>query len=109
MPLQARPYLLADLVPIVVRTLGPVYPEMLQEGSVDRIQTLLRGEEQAFQLLLPRGMRYLDALVAAMDRDIDSSSSSSNNSSSNNSDNIASNMQTVYTKSGALISRIAAA
>jgi alanyl-tRNA synthetase len=52
---------LSRLVPAVVRSLEPGYPE-LQE-SVKRIATAIHQEEQTFERTLERGMAMLDRLI----------------------------------------------
>lgn len=53
---------LTELVPAVVQSLSPGYPELRQ--NVDRIQQALRLEEQTFDRTLERGMQMLDRLIA---------------------------------------------
>jgi alanyl-tRNA synthetase len=52
---------LAELVPAVVRSLEPGYPELTQ--STTRIVAALRHEEQAFERTLERGTAMLDRLI----------------------------------------------
>ncbi len=52
---------LAELVPAVVRSLEPGYPELAQ--SAGRIASALRREEQTFERTLERGMAMLDGLI----------------------------------------------
>jgi alanyl-tRNA synthetase len=52
---------LAGLVPAVVRSLEPGYPELAQSAS--RIVTALRQEEQTFERTLERGMAMLDRVI----------------------------------------------
>ena len=52
---------LAELVPAVVRSLEPGYPELAQ--SAGRIASALRQEEQTFERTLERGMAMLDGLI----------------------------------------------
>jgi alanyl-tRNA synthetase len=52
---------LAELVPAVVRSLEPGYPEL--RGSAARIASALRQEEQTFDRTLERGMAMLDRLI----------------------------------------------
>ncbi|HET9030108.1 MAG TPA: alanine--tRNA ligase [Candidatus Aquilonibacter sp.] len=52
---------LTDLVPAVVQSLAPGYPELRQ--NVSRIQQTLRAEEQTFDRTLERGMQMLDRLI----------------------------------------------
>lgn len=52
---------LAELVPAVVKSLEPGYPELAQ--SAGRIATALRQEEQTFERTLERGMAMLDGLI----------------------------------------------
>ncbi len=52
---------LTGLVPAVVRSLSPGYPELTQ--NVARIQQTLRTEEQTFERTLERGMQMLDRLI----------------------------------------------
>jgi alanyl-tRNA synthetase len=54
---------LAELVPAVVRSLEPGYPELAQ--SATRIVTALRQEEQIFDRTLERGMAMLDRILDA--------------------------------------------
>ena len=53
---------LTGLVPAVVQSLAPGYPELRQ--NVDRIAQALRLEEQLFDRTLERGMQMLDRLIA---------------------------------------------
>ncbi|MHB8148495.1 MAG: alanine--tRNA ligase, partial [Vulcanimicrobiaceae bacterium] len=53
---------LTELVPAVVQSLAPGYPEL--RGNVERIQQALRTEEQTFDRTLERGMAMLDRLIA---------------------------------------------
>jgi alanyl-tRNA synthetase len=52
---------LTELVPAVVKSLEPGYPELRQ--NVARIQSALRTEEQTFDRTLERGMAMLDRLI----------------------------------------------
>jgi len=52
---------LAELVPAVVQSLEPGYPELRE--SVVRITTALRLEEQTFDRTLERGMAMLDRVI----------------------------------------------
>jgi alanyl-tRNA synthetase len=52
---------LAELVPAVVKSLEPGYPELRE--SVGRITTALRLEEQTFDRTLERGMTMLDRVI----------------------------------------------
>jgi alanyl-tRNA synthetase len=52
---------LADLVPAVVRSLEPGYPELAQSST--RIVSALRQEEQTFERTLERGITMLDRLI----------------------------------------------
>jgi alanyl-tRNA synthetase len=52
---------LNDLVPPVVETMGPVYPEL--RGAQQRIRTWVRQEEQQFEETLERGLGPLTAAV----------------------------------------------
>ncbi len=52
---------LAELVPAVVRSLRPGYPELRQSAA--RIGAALRREEQIFERTLERGMAMLDSLI----------------------------------------------
>jgi alanyl-tRNA synthetase len=52
---------LTELVPAVVRSLAPGYPEL--RDNVTRIQQTLRQEEQTFDRTLARGMAMLDRLI----------------------------------------------
>ncbi len=52
---------LTELVPAVVQSLAPGYPELRQ--NVSRIQQTLRAEEQTFDRTLERGMAMLDRLI----------------------------------------------
>ena len=52
---------LTELVPAVVASLSPGYPELRQ--NVSRIQQTLRVEEQTFDRTLERGMAMLDRLI----------------------------------------------
>jgi alanyl-tRNA synthetase len=52
---------LAELVPAVVRSLEPGYPELRQ--SAGRITAALRTEEQTFDRTLERGMAMLDRII----------------------------------------------
>ena len=53
---------LTELVPAVVRSLAPGYPEL--RDNVTRIVQTLRGEEETFDRTLERGMAMLDGLIA---------------------------------------------
>ena len=53
---------LTELVPAVVRSLSPGYPEL--RDNVGRIQQTLRAEEETFDRTLERGMSMLDGLIA---------------------------------------------
>jgi len=53
---------LTDLVPAVVRSLAPGYPELKQ--NVARIEQTLRHEEQVFNRTLERGIAMLDGLIS---------------------------------------------
>ena len=53
---------LTALVPAVIESLAPGYPEL--RGNRDRIVQALRAEEQTFDRTLERGMARLDALIA---------------------------------------------
>ena len=50
----AKDPFLADIVPSVVETLGEVFPEMRER--MDRIQTVITAEEEAFRRTLDRGL-----------------------------------------------------
>ncbi|HEY1868849.1 MAG TPA: alanine--tRNA ligase [Candidatus Cybelea sp.] len=52
---------LAGLVPAVVRSLEPGYPELRENG--ERIASAIRREEQTFDRTLERGMAMLDRLI----------------------------------------------
>ena len=52
---------LAKLVPAVVRSLEPGYPELRE--SAERIGSALHREEQIFERTLERGMAMLDGLI----------------------------------------------
>jgi alanyl-tRNA synthetase len=52
---------LTELVPAVVKSLAPGYPELKE--NVSRIQQALRREEETFDRTLERGMSMLDALI----------------------------------------------
>ncbi|HEY1977225.1 MAG TPA: alanine--tRNA ligase [Candidatus Baltobacteraceae bacterium] len=52
---------LTELVPAVVKSLEPGYPELRQ--NVGRIANALRTEEQTFDRTLERGMKMLDGLI----------------------------------------------
>lgn len=52
---------LTELVPAVVQSLAPGYPELRQ--NVGRIQQTLSAEEQTFDRTLERGMAMLDRLI----------------------------------------------
>jgi alanyl-tRNA synthetase len=52
---------LADLVPAVIRSLEPGYPELRE--SKERIASAIRREEQTFDRTLERGMAMLDRLI----------------------------------------------
>ncbi len=52
---------LTELVPAVVQSLSPGYPEL--KANVARIQQTLRTEEQTFDRTLERGMQMLDRLI----------------------------------------------
>ncbi len=52
---------LTELVPAVVQSLAPGYPEL--KKNVSRIQQALRVEEQTFDRTLERGMSMLDRLI----------------------------------------------
>ncbi|HUZ48877.1 MAG TPA: alanine--tRNA ligase [Candidatus Dormibacteraeota bacterium] len=58
---------LTELVPAVVQSLAPGYPEL--RGNVTRIQQALRTEEQTFDRTLERGMAMLDRLIADANED----------------------------------------
>jgi alanyl-tRNA synthetase len=53
---------LTELVPAVVRSLSPGYPELKQ--NVARIQQTMRLEEQTFDRTLERGLAMLDGLIS---------------------------------------------
>ena len=53
---------LTELVPAVVQSLSPGYPELKQ--NVNRIRQTLRQEEQTFDRTLERGMAMLDGLIS---------------------------------------------
>ncbi len=53
---------LTELVPAVVKSLAPGYPEL--RDNVTRIQQTLRTEEETFDRTLERGMAMLDGLIA---------------------------------------------
>ncbi|HTA39722.1 MAG TPA: alanine--tRNA ligase-related protein, partial [Candidatus Acidoferrales bacterium] len=52
---------LTELVPAVVKSLEPAYPELRQ--NLSRIQSALRSEETTFDRTLERGMAMVDRLV----------------------------------------------
>ncbi len=52
---------LAGLVPAVIRSLEPGYPELRE--SAERIASAIRREEQTFDRTLERGMAMLDRLI----------------------------------------------
>jgi alanyl-tRNA synthetase len=52
---------LAELVPAVIRSLEPGYPELRE--SFERIASALRREEQTFDRTLERGLAMLDRIV----------------------------------------------
>lgn len=52
---------LGDIVPAVVRSLEPGYPELAE--SAQRIATALRQEEATFERTLERGMSMLDRII----------------------------------------------
>src|SRR5579863_1799686 len=52
---------LAELVPAVVRSLEPGYPELRESG--ERIASAIRREERTFDRTLERGMAMLDRLI----------------------------------------------
>jgi alanyl-tRNA synthetase len=54
---------LSELVPSIVETMGPVYPELV--GAQERITTWIRQEQQQFEDTLERG---LGPLMAAVER-----------------------------------------
>ncbi|HKU82114.1 MAG TPA: alanine--tRNA ligase, partial [Candidatus Tumulicola sp.] len=54
---------LTQLVPAVIASLEPGYPELRQNES--RIRTALENEERAFERTLERGMAMLDEAIAA--------------------------------------------
>jgi alanyl-tRNA synthetase len=58
---------LTQLVPAVVRSLAPGYPEL--RDNVARIEQTLRAEEQTFERTLERGMTMLDRLIADANED----------------------------------------
>ncbi len=53
---------MAELVPAVVRSLEPGYPELRESAA--RITTALRLEEQTFERTLERGITLLDRVIA---------------------------------------------
>jgi alanyl-tRNA synthetase len=53
---------LTELVPAVIASLAPGYPEL--RDNLTRIQQALRAEEQTFDRTLERGMAMLDSLIA---------------------------------------------
>ncbi len=55
---------LTHLVPAVVKSLEPGYPEL--RANISRIQSALRTEEQTFDRTLERGMNMLDELLAKL-------------------------------------------
>lgn len=62
--LSAPPGFFHKLVPAVVASLGVFYPEL--EASLDRVQTILKEEEEAFDRTVERGMQYFSELQAEL-------------------------------------------
>jgi alanyl-tRNA synthetase len=58
---------LTQLVPAVVKSLAPGYPELKEHAT--RIQQALQREEETFDRTLERGMTMLDGLIAAANDD----------------------------------------
>lgn len=58
---------LTQLVPAVVASLAPGYPEL--RANLSRIQNALRTEEQTFDRTLERGLSMLESLIAAANDD----------------------------------------
>ncbi|HEY9180771.1 MAG TPA: alanine--tRNA ligase [Candidatus Baltobacteraceae bacterium] len=58
---------LTELVPAVVTSLEPGYPEL--RANLSRIQNALRAEEQTFDRTLERGLTMLESLITAANDD----------------------------------------
>jgi alanyl-tRNA synthetase len=58
---------LAELVPAVVESLAPGYPQLRENRS--RIQSALRTEEQTFDRTLERGLSILESLISRATED----------------------------------------
>ena len=50
----------ATLIPVVVETFGPTYPELIT--AQDRIIEIIKEEEQSFSTMLDRGIKYFTEL-----------------------------------------------
>ena len=53
--------LLSSLVPVIVKSLGNTYPELVVHQ--DLIVSTITEEEKSFSSLLPRGVKYIDELL----------------------------------------------
>ena len=60
--LGAKEGFFASLVPVVAETLGDTFPEL--RAQQDRVQAILKDEEDAFSSMLSRGIKELDGRVA---------------------------------------------
>mmetsp|Transcript_21194 Transcript_21194/g.60232 ORF Transcript_21194/g.60232 Transcript_21194/m.60232 type:complete len:992 (+) Transcript_21194:80-3055(+) len=63
--LSAPPGFFSKLVPAVVATLGPGFPELAE--AADRVQEILRAEEEAFDQTIERGMQFFGEIRAGME------------------------------------------
>ena len=57
----------AQLVPILMQTMGPAFPELRAKES--EVVAVIEEEERAFSALLVRGVRYLNELVEVLQRE----------------------------------------
>jgi alanyl-tRNA synthetase len=62
--LDLKPGFFTELVPPVVETLGPVFPELVQQKVT--IEKVVRGEEAAFDRTLDRGLQEFERIVAKL-------------------------------------------
>ena len=58
--LKAPSGFFASLIPVVVETFGPSYPELI--AAQDRIIEIIQEEEQSFSTMLDRGIKYFTEL-----------------------------------------------
>jgi alanyl-tRNA synthetase len=64
MVLNAPPAFLSALVPVVVKHLGSAYPELVTNEAL--ITQTIAEEEKSFSSLLPRGVKYINDLLQAL-------------------------------------------